>query len=120
MIPTPSNLIKAKSSVYDLKERLDWGEPALTIIDIRNREAFNVSHIMGAISIPMNELLERVQSNLETVRDIYVYGSTDEDAAQAVDQLRQAGYTNVSELTGGLGAWKAVGYAIEGNPAIIA
>jgi rhodanese-related sulfurtransferase len=42
-----------------LKERLDWGEPALTIIDVRDRDAFNISHICGAISLPLNELVVR-------------------------------------------------------------
>ncbi|MDJ0576652.1 MAG: hypothetical protein QNJ65_15980 [Xenococcaceae cyanobacterium MO_234.B1] len=35
IIPIPAPL-KSQSLVNDLKERLDWGEPALTIIDIRD------------------------------------------------------------------------------------
>lgn len=110
-IPEP---LKAKSSVQDLKKRLDWGEPALTIIDVRDRETFNVSHIRGAIPIPMNELAQRDMTDLEFVRDIYVYGETDEETASVAAQLRQAGYQNVAELLGGLAAWKAAGYPIEG------
>jgi rhodanese-related sulfurtransferase len=40
-----------------LKKRLDWGEPALTIIDVRDREAFNTSHITGAVSLPLSQLV---------------------------------------------------------------
>ncbi len=112
--------LKAKSLVYDLKKRLDWGEPALTIIDIRDREAFNTSHITGAISLPMNELVSRVSNNLELERDIYIYGSTDEQTADAAAQLRTAGYQNVAELRGGLAAWKANSFPIEGNLAVVA
>ena len=104
VIPEP---LKVKSLVYDLKKRLDWGEPALTIIDIRDREAFNTSHISGAISLPMNELISSVSNNLELERDIYIYGSNDEQTADAATQLRTAGYQNVAELRGGLAAWKA-------------
>ena len=117
LIPEP---LKAKSLVYDLKKRLDWGEPALTIIDIRDREAFNNSHISGAVSLPMNELVSRVSNNLELERDIYIYGSTDEQTADAADQLRTAGYQNVAELRGGLAAWKANNFPIEGNLAVVA
>ena len=46
LIPIPAPL-KAKSRVYDLKERLDWGEPALTIIDVRDRDAFNNRLLSG-------------------------------------------------------------------------
>ncbi len=119
LIPIPSPL-KAKSRIEDLKTRLDWGEPALTIIDLRNRDAFNTSHIMGAISLPVTELVERVQNQLELIRDIYIYGETDEETAAAAEQLRAAGYQNVAELIGGLTAWKAAKYPIEGNLAATA
>ncbi|MBO9998718.1 MAG: rhodanese-like domain-containing protein [Cyanobacteria bacterium SID2] len=113
LIPIPEPL-KSPSLVSDLKLRLDWGEPALTIVDIRSRDAFNSSHIMGAISIPVDELVERSLQSLESIRDIYIYGATDEQAVEAVAKLREAGYQNVAEITGGLAAWKAVGYPIEG------
>ena len=112
LIPTPPPL-KARSLVYDLKMRLDWGDPALTIVDVRDRADFNISHITGAIPMPMNELVERALSSLELMRDIYVYGDTDEDSAAAATKLRQAGYLNVSELKGGLPAWKAFGYPVD-------
>ncbi|MDJ0897498.1 MAG: rhodanese-like domain-containing protein [Xenococcus sp. MO_188.B8] len=119
LIPIPAPL-KAQSRVYDLKERLDWGEPALTIIDVRDRHLFKVSHILGAVSLPMNELVARALVNFELTRDIYVYGSTQEQTAIAAAQLRSAGFQNVAELIGGLGAWKAFDYPIEGNSAIVA
>lgn len=111
-IPTPAPL-QAKSRVYDLKERLDWGDPALTIIDVRDRSLFNQNHIMGAIPMPMDELVDRALTSLELDRDIYVYGETDEETAVAAALLREAGYRNVSELRGGHAAWKAVGYPVE-------
>ena len=58
LLPKPSPM-KAESRVYDLKERLDWGEPALSIVDIRDRSEFNQNHITGAISIPATQLFER-------------------------------------------------------------
>ncbi len=110
----------AQSSVIDLKERLDWGEPALTIIDVRELDAFNQSHISGAISLAMNELVNRALINFEFTRDLYVYGSSDEETAEAAGQLRAAGYENVSELKDGLAAWKTNGYPVEGYSAVVA
>ncbi len=113
LIPTPSAM-QDKASVAALKERLDWGEPALTIIDVRERTTFNASHIMGAIAMPLGELVARARAALETNRDIYVYGQTDEQTAAAAAQLRAAGYQNIAELMGGLAAWKRAEYPIEG------
>lgn len=115
MISTP---VRPRSRTIDLKSRLDWGEPALTIIDIRDRASFNHSHIMGAISMPLAELVKRAQGCLESNRDIYVYGDMDEEAAVAATALRQAGFESVSELIGGLPAWKASRFEIEGIPVV--
>lgn len=109
-IPSP---LKAASTASELKQRLDWGEPALTIIDIKSRDAFNESHITGAVSIPDAELLACVSKNLELNRDIYIYGDTDEQSSQAVIKLREAGYQSVAELSGGLAAWKAISGPVE-------
>ena len=111
-IPQP---LKPISTVFDLKDRLDWGEPALTIIDVRSRTAFNERRISGAISMPMEELVARASVSLESERDIYVYGSTDTDTGAAANALRDAGYENVAELMGGLGAWQAATGATEGS-----
>lgn len=108
-----SESLQRQSRVYDLKARLDWGEPALTIIDVRDRSKFNTSHITGAVPMPLTEPKDRVLDKLELGRDIYIYGDTDEETAAGAAQLRAAGYRNVSEIRGGLAAWKAVGYPIE-------
>lgn len=105
--------VEAKSSPFHLKTRLNWGEPALTILDVRTREAFNESRIRGAISMPLDELMHQ-PLNLERERDIYVYGDSHEEAIQALDKLRAEGYVNVSELNGGLTAWRVANGAIEG------
>lgn len=116
-IPKP---IKEQSRVYDLKRRLDWGETALTIIDVRDRDAFNSSHITGAVSLPLSQLVNGALNNFELDRDIYVYGQTDEETAVAASTLRAAGYSNVAELLGGLPAWKSAGFPIEGNSSVVA
>jgi rhodanese-related sulfurtransferase len=112
LIPTPAPM-QPQSRVYDLKSRLDWGEPALTIIDVRDRASFNISHITGAVSIPAASLVSQASANFELSRDIYVYGDTDEETAAAAAALREAGFEHISELRGGLAAWKAVSYPTE-------
>jgi len=114
LFPQPASF-KEKSRVYDLKSRIDWGEPALTIIDVRDRASFNESRIMGAISFPADELVTRANQNLESDRDIYVYSDTDEETADAAARLREAGFKRVAELTGGLGAWRAAEYPVEAS-----
>ena len=107
--------LQDRSRVDALKARLDWGEPALTIIDVRDRAAFNASHIMGAIAMPIQELVTQASASLEFIREIYVYGETEEQTAEAASKLREAGYQHIAELVGGLAAWKRAKYPIDGS-----
>jgi rhodanese-related sulfurtransferase len=107
--------IDPKSDVHQLKSRLEWGEPAFTILDVRDRYSYNDGRIMGAMPMPIDQLVERAQPSLAKTRDIYVYGENDEQTAQAAQMLRQAGFVHVSELKGGLAAWKAIGGPTEGT-----
>ncbi|MBD2383986.1 rhodanese-like domain-containing protein [Cylindrospermum sp. FACHB-282] len=102
------------ADVHDLKSRLEWGQPAFTIIDVRDRHVYNHSHITGAIPIPLDDLVSRAKSALHKERHIYVYGEHDAHTAHAAQVLRTAGFTDVSEIKGGLNAWTTVGGATEG------
>lgn len=106
--------IQNRSNVESLKNRLDWGEPALTIVDVRDRTAFNTSHITGAIAMPLQGLVTQARASLEFIRDIYVYGETEEQTTEAASQLRAAGFQHIAELVGGLAAWKRAKYPIDG------
>jgi len=113
--PTPPAQQMPQSSAQALKDRLQWGEPAFTILDVRDRTTFNQYRIMGAMPMSIDELPDRAKASLELNRDIYVYGENDEQSAQAAAKLREAGFERVSELRGGLAAWKAIGGPTEGT-----
>jgi len=104
--------MQSTARVYDLKSRLDWGEPALTIIDIRSRDAFNHCHITGAVSMPAAELTVAA-TGLEADRDIYIYAETDDEATAVAEQFTAAGYERIAVLRGGVAAWKAAGFPLE-------
>lgn len=129
MVPVPDNTkttnkqvggilppdLHPQAAPQELKARLDWGEPALTIIDVRDRSQFNQQRIMGAISMPVESLVAAAQAALELKRDIYVYGSQDSDTANAANALREQGYERVAELQGGLQGWIAIAGPVEGR-----
>jgi len=112
--PVPTEF-KSVTSPTDIKKRLDWGEPALTIVDVRDRDAFNAERIMGAIPMAMSDLANEAKASLELDRDIYIYGDGDTETSSAAMKLSDAGFTKVSAIKGGLPAWKAIGGAVEGQ-----
>lgn len=112
LTPAPV-VLQEESTAYDLKTRLEWGEPALSIIDIRQDEAFHQGRMTGAISMPMAQLAE-MKSALQLDRDIYVYGDNDEQAHMAAQMLRAAGFKTVTHVMGGMDAWRETGGSTEG------
>jgi rhodanese-related sulfurtransferase len=114
IIPNQPPVDQKKSDAHVLKSRLEWGEPAFTILDVRDRPTYNDGHIMGAVSMSMDGLGDAAAESLAKTRDIYVYGASDADTTQAAQALRSKGFENVSELKGGLAAWKAIGGPTEG------
>mgnify|MGYP006369359733 FL=1 len=106
-IPTPPPATP-KASAQALKERLQWGEPSLTIIDARDRESYLEERITGAM------LMETVE-NLSKDREIYVYSSNDQEAETVANKIRQEGFESVSQLQGGLAGWKAIQGPTEGS-----
>ncbi len=106
--------IDSQSNAHELKSRLEWGEPAFTILDVRDRMVYNDGHIMGAMSMPKDKLVEIAKNTIAPSRDIYIHGETDEETSLVAQQLRSAGFEHISELKGGLPAWKAIGGPTEG------
>jgi len=112
--PVPTEF-KSVTPPSEIKKRLDWGEPAFTILDVRDRTEFNQERIMGAIPMQMDKLIGNAQNNLEPSRDIYVYGNDNNAANGAASKLQKAGFEKVSVIQGGLAGWKAIGGAVEGQ-----
>ncbi len=102
----------ATISVGDLKARLDAGEPLL-VLDVRTPEEYaQDGHIAGATLIPLAELPQRM-GELEKDQAIACFCRSGNRSRAACEQLAQAGFTNLVNVDGGIGAWKAAGYPVE-------
>ena len=110
----PQQPIDSQSNAHELKSRLEWGEPAFTILDVSDRMVYNDGHIMGAMSMSKDRVVEIAKNTIAPSRDIYIYGETDEETSLVAKQLRSVGFEHISELKGGLPAWKAIGGPTEG------
>lgn len=107
-------IVDKKSDPRTLKSRLQWGDPAFTIVDVRDRQTYKNGHIMGALWMKMDNLADTAMQSLSRSRDIYIYGANDAETKRAAQTLICAGFENVSELKGGFAGWKAIGGSTEG------
>jgi sulfur-carrier protein adenylyltransferase/sulfurtransferase len=89
-------------SVEELKRRQDAGED-IYVLDVREPHEYQICNLGGHL-IPLNDLPRRV-NELDSSREIVAHCKMGGRSAKAVDFLRQAGFTKVKNLTGGINAW---------------
>ena len=89
-------------TVEELKRRQDAGDD-LFILDVREPHEYQISNLGGHL-IPLGDLPKRVHE-LDSSREIVAHCKMGGRSAKAVDFLRQAGFTKVKNLQGGINAW---------------
>ena len=87
-------------------------------LDVREPSEFGgpLGHIRKAILIPLGELAERT-GELARDRPIVAVCRAGSRSAQATVILREAGFTDVANLAGGMLRWRAEGHTVEGGSA---
>jgi rhodanese-related sulfurtransferase len=103
-------------SIVELKEKIDSGEE-IQIVDVRGKECcYDKGHLLGAISIPLNELEERAPKELNKSQPVIVYcGSFSCTLSPRAAHLlkRHMGFTDVAHYSGGIKEWKNSGFPVE-------
>lgn len=98
---------------HELESKL--GKQEMLILDTREKDEYNVSHIKGAklISYDNFELSDIPKVNKNTL--IVIYCSVGYRSERIGEKLKKAGYTNVYNLYGGLFQWINEGRQVVGN-----
>ena len=91
-------------------ERLHSSEPP-QIVDVRTPSEYSGKHIAGALSMPLSRLAEHARE-LPDDRPLLVHCAGGYRSSIAASLLQQAGFTEVSELAGGIAAWEAAGLPV--------
>jgi rhodanese-related sulfurtransferase len=86
------------------------------IVDVRETDEWNAGHIAGAIHIPLGDVKNRV-AELEKFKDSPVITQCRSGArsAKAAEVLKNAGFSAVYNLDGGINAWQKAALDIQQN-----
>ena len=84
-------------------------------LDVREPEEWNEYHIEGATLIPLGELASRVD-DLPRDKEIVVVCRSGNRSQAGRDILKDAGFTQVTSMAGGVSQWQASGYPIVTGP----
>src|SRR5581483_3650611 len=88
-------------------------KPAV-LIDVREGEEYNDGYIPGATWIPRGKVELRIEDAVpDRAAEVVLYCAGGNRSALAARSMKELGYSNVSSLAGGFGAWKRAGLAID-------
>lgn len=101
--PVEKDTEKEEISVHELKEKLDNQEKVF-LVDVREAYEQEIC-TLGGILIPMNQLRDNIEK-IPTDVPVILYCHHGRRSAMVAKFLReQFGYTNLSNLEGGINAW---------------
>ncbi len=83
----------------------------VALIDVRRPHEYEAYHAPGAVLIPLDELVERVD-DVPAAGTVYVICESGGRSARAVQYLRSVGVDAVN-VAGGSAAWRSSGHPTE-------
>jgi len=112
------NIITGRMKPLHWREMKEVDPNRVTLIDARPRQAYEVEHIPGAISMPVEEIRARI-GEIPHDKPIYVYCAVGMRGYFASNILRQCGFSNVRNLIGGYRLYSTItaDYSSAGQPA---
>ena len=99
--PIPNKDIEV--NVKDLAEEIKSGQE-ITLLDVRETQEVDISKLDNSFLIPLGDLPERI-NELNPDDNIVVYCRSGARSDQAMRFLRNAGFTQVRNLLGGINDW---------------
>jgi rhodanese-related sulfurtransferase len=86
-----------------------------SLLDIRTTDEFNTGHIKNATQIDyyQTEVFSKYLDNLDKTKKYLIYCRSGNRSGKAIEIMQQKGFTNVSDLTGGITAWTAANLSLE-------
>jgi rhodanese-related sulfurtransferase len=84
------------------------------VLDVRDAAEYGAGHILGAKNLPLARIDESAgEFARKKDRPLIVYDDGGERSAKAAAALKRQGYTQVTGLSGGIGAWRQAGLPVE-------
>lgn len=91
-------------SPAEVQRRLSAGEP-MSLVDCREEEEFGLAFINGAFRLPMSEITDRYRELDSAIRPLVVLCHHGVRSRHVVQWLRQQGYSDALNMTGGIDRW---------------
>lgn len=90
-------------------DELSKTDNSIQLLDVRTPEEFDRGYIKNATNINFfdADFIAQVTSKLDTNKPVYLYCKVGGRSGKAATKLKEAGFTAVYDLEGGLDKWKS-------------
>ena len=97
----------------DVKQAQSMNQQGALLLDVREPSEYSAIHAPNAKLLPLGELSTRLQE-IASYKDkpIVVMCRSGNRSSKAVAMLQEAGYTQVSNVKGGITAWEGAGLPV--------
>ena len=108
MLPTITSI-----SATEFNQQVQADEA--TLIDIRTAEEYTQGHVVSAVNQDFYQTVafSSYLDSLDKDASYLIYCRSGNRSGQALEIMRQKGFTHVSDLSGGITAWQSAGYSLE-------
>ena len=84
------------------------------VLDVRDPGDYGAGHILGAKNLPLARIEEGVGEIAKRKdKPVIVYDEDGQRASKAAAALKRQGFTQVANLSGGIGGWRQAGLPVE-------
>ncbi|WP_257008246.1 rhodanese-like domain-containing protein [Bacillus sp. FJAT-45350] len=96
----------AQISTEELATLLDEKQDEeIFFVDVREVNEFNDGHIQGMVNVPLSQL-EQTHHQIPTNQQVVIFCRSGNRSLQAANLLKDLGYTNLTNVKGGILAWE--------------
>lgn len=105
------------TSVSAAEFNKELSENNVTVIDVRTKEEFESGHIDGALNADVNSRFsfDTFVRSLDPNGRYLIYCRTGNRSKTAMQIMKEKGFTNLTDLSGGIVAWQDAGFTVQTN-----
>ena len=107
------NEAKARIKEVTPKEVMADTNPNLVLLDVRERNEWNLGHLPNAIHIPRGSMETKVEALIPRDKHVVIYCQSGNRSAFAAETLQEMGYEDVASMSGGIREWADIGGEVD-------
>ncbi len=108
-------IIEAKEKIREVTpaEAMSDTNPNLVLLDVRERNEWNLGHLPNAIHIPRGSMETKVEALIPRDKHIVIYCQSGNRSAFAAETLQEMGYEDVASMSQGIIGWVDAGGEVD-------